>query len=250
MNPLHYFANPARFLRLAQAVLPWCVGITVVCLLAGLWLGLFVAPAAADHKEAYRIMFVHVPAAWMSLFVYAMLAAAGASTLVWRHPLAGLAAKAAAPVGAGFTFVALATGWIWGMPGWGTRWDMWWVWLDPRLASMLVLFFFYLGHIALTNAFDDPTRGARAAAILALVGVVNLPIIKYSVQIEAWHSLHQRASVSKFATPSIDASMLWPLLLMAVAFTFYFLTLLILRIRSEIAARKLHAQQLGAARPR
>ena len=247
---LHHFANPTRFLRLARAVLPWCVAITALCLVSGLTLGLFVAPPAADHKEAYRIMFVHVPAAWMAMFAYALLAGAAVSTLVWRHPLAGLAAKAAAPLGAGFTFVALATGWIWGMPGWGTEWNMWWVWLDPRLASMLVLFFFYMGHIALTNAFDDPDRGTRSAAILALIGVVNLPIIKFSVEMEDWNSLHQGPSVSKLSAPSIDASMLWPLLLMALAFTFYFFTLWLLRIRSEIADRKLTALRLGAARPK
>lgn len=245
MGLFQRLANPTRFLRLAAVLVPWCAGVTVVTLALGLYLGLFVAPADYQQKEAFRIMYVHVPAAWIGLFAYALLAAAGASTLIWKHPLADLVAKEAAPLGAAFTFLALVTGWIWGMPGWGTTWDMWWIWLDPRLASMLLLFFLYLGHIALTNAFDDAARGARAAAILALVGVINLPIIKYSVEIGAWNSLHQRASVSKLGTPSIYPSMLWPLLLMAIGFTAYFVTVLLLRVRGEIAARKLHALRLA-----
>ena len=235
---MYYLANPNRFLRLSGAVLPWCAGATVLLLIAGLALGLFVAPPDYRQGESVRIMYVHVPAAWMALLVYSSMAAASAVALIWKHPLADLTAKAAAPIGACFTFIALATGALWGQPIWNT----WWVW-DARLTSMLILFFLYLGYIALSNAFEDPARGARAAAILALVGFVNVPIIKFSV--DWWTTLHQPASVIKIGTPSIHASMLVPLFLMALAFTGYFLTVLILRLRSEILARKIRSIQLA-----
>lgn len=235
---MYHLANPNRFLRLSGAVLPWCAGATVLLLIAGLALGLFVAPPDYRQGESVRIMYVHVPAAWMALLVYSSMAAASAVALIWKHPLADLTAKAAAPIGACFTFIALATGALWGQPIWNT----WWVW-DARLTSMLILFFLYLGYIALSNAFEDPARGARAAAILALVGFVNVPIIKFSV--DWWTTLHQPASVIKIGTPSIHASMLVPLFLMALAFTGYFLTVLILRLRSEILARKIRSIQLA-----
>jgi heme exporter protein C len=168
------------------------------------------------------------------------MAVSSASALIWRHPLADLIAKAAAPIGAGFTLICLTTGSLWGKPMWGA----WWVW-DARLTSVLVLFFLYLGYIALVNAFDDPTRGYRAAGILALVGVVNLPIIKFSV--DWWDTLHQPASVVRLDGPSIHATMLWPLSLMALAFTAFFVTVLILRVRSEIAAAKIRNLQLSLA---
>jgi heme exporter protein C len=185
-------------------------------------------------------MYVHVPAAWMAMMVYAVLALLAAAALVWRHPLAEVMAKAAAPIGAGFTLIALVTGSLWGAPTWGT----WWQW-DARLTSVLVLFFFYLGHIALSGAFDDAARGARAAAILALVGVINLPIIKFSV--EWWSTLHQPASILRMGAPTIDPSMLTPLFLMAGAFLGYFLCLLILRTRQELIARRIRALRLLAA---
>ena len=235
---MYHLANPNRFLRLSGTVLPWCAGATVLLLIAGLTLGLFVAPPDYRQGESVRIMYVHVPAAWMALLVYSSMAAASAVALIWKHPLADLTAKAAAPIGACFTFIALATGALWGQPIWNT----WWVW-DARLTSMLILFFLYLGYIALSNAFEDPARGARAAAILALVGFVNVPIIKFSV--DWWTTLHQPASVIKIGTPSIHASMLVPLFLMALAFTGYFLTVLILRLRSEILARKIRSIQLA-----
>jgi heme exporter protein C len=187
-----------------------------------------------------RIMFIHVPAAWMALFVYANLALASAAGLIWRHPLAEIAAREAAPLGAAFTLVCLVTGSLWGQPMWGT----WWVW-DARLTSVLVMFFLYLGYIALVNAFDDPARGARAGAILALVGVVNLPIIKFSV--DWWNTLHQPASVFRLGGPTIVLSMLLPLLVMAVAFTVLFFWLWLVRIRSAILARKLRAMRLAGA---
>ncbi|MCH8238388.1 MAG: heme ABC transporter permease [Proteobacteria bacterium] len=230
----HRFANPARFLRLADAVQPWIMGATVVLLAAGLYLGLFASPADYQQGETVRIMYVHVPAAWMALFCYTSLAISCAVALIWKHPLADLAAKATAPIGASFTFLALITGSLWGKPMWGT----WWVW-DARLTSVLVLFFLYLGYMALNNAFDDPGRGAKASSILALVGFVNVPIIKFSV--EWWNTLHQPSSVIKMGGPAIHPSMLTPLLLMGLGFTTYYLWVLLVRIRSEVTQGKVRA---------
>jgi heme exporter protein C len=238
---LHRFANPARFGRIIAAILPWSAGATVVLLAAGLYLSLFVAPSDYQQGESVRIMYVHVPAAWMALGVYLLVAVASAVALVWRHPLADLVAKSASPVGAAFTFIALATGSLWGKPMWGT----WWEW-DARLTSMLILFFLYLGHIALVGAFDEPQRGARAGAILALVGVVNLPIIKFSV--DWWNTLHQPASVFRMGGPTIDPAMLRPLLVMALAFLGYFICLLLMGVRTELALAKRRARQLERAR--
>ena len=237
---MHRFANPTRFLRIANAVLPWAGGLTVVLLSAGLYLALFASPPDYQQGETVRIMYVHVPSAWMAMFVYACMAAAAAVALIWRHPLADLTAKAAAPIGAGFTLICLATGSLWGKPMWGA----WWVW-DARLTSVLILFFLYLGYIALVNAFDDPNRGYRAGGILALVGAVNLPVIKFSV--DWWNTLHQPASVVRLDGPAIHPDMLWPLLIMAAGFKLFFVTVLILRIRSEIAAAKIRNLQLSFA---
>ncbi len=232
------FANPGRFLRLARAVYPWTAGLAVLCLAAGLWFAFVASPPDYQMGETVRIMYVHVPAAWMALFVYTNLAVAAAVLLVWKHPLAELAGRAMAPVGACFTALCLITGSLWGQPMWGT----FWVW-DARLTSVLVLFFLYLGYIALSNAFDDPTRGGKAAAILALVGVVNVPIIKFSV--DWWNTLHQPASLTRLDAPAIHASMLVPLLLMAFGFTFYFVAVTLIRIRTEILARRLRALQFS-----
>ena len=231
---MHRFANPGRFLRFADRVLPWCAALTVLLLVPGLYLSLFVAPPDYQQGESVRIMYVHVPSAWMALFVYTNIAIASAVALIWRHPLADLAAKASAPIGAGFTFLALATGSLWGKPMWGT----WWVW-DARLTSVLILFFLYLGHMALMNAFDDPTRGRRAAAVLALVGFVNVPIIKFSV--DWWSTLHQPASVLRMSGPSIHPDMLWPLLLMGLGFALFYVTLLLVRIKGELIAARVRA---------
>jgi heme exporter protein C len=237
---MHRFANPARFLRISNIVLPWAAGATVVLMIAGLYLSLFASPSDYQQGDTVRIMYIHVPAAWMSLFVYTNMAISAAVGLVWKHPLADLFTKAAAPIGAGFTALCLITGSLWGEPMWGT----WWVW-DARLTSVLILFFLYLGYMALVNAFDDPTRGAKAGAILVLVGVVNVPIIKFSV--DWWNTLHQPASVVRMGGPSIDPSMLWPLLMMGLAFTAYFVTVVLLRVRSEIAARKIQTLRLTQA---
>jgi heme exporter protein C len=238
---LHRFANPARFLRISRALLPWTAAASALLFLLGLYLGLVVAPPDYQQGESVRIMYVHVPAAWMALGVYLLVAVASAVALVWRHPLADLVAKSASPVGAAFTFIALATGSLWGKPMWGT----WWEW-DARLTSMLILFFLYLGHIALIGAFDEPQRGARAGAILALVGVVNLPIIKFSV--DWWNTLHQPASVFRMGGPTIDPAMLRPLLVMALAFLGYFICLLLMGVRTELALAKRRARQLERAR--
>jgi heme exporter protein C len=239
---MHRFANPARFQRLATAVLPWISAASAILLAAGVYFALFASPPDYQQGETVRIMYVHVPAAWMALFVYTGIAIASAAALIWRHPLADVAARAASPVGACFTFLALATGSLWGKPMWGT----WWVW-DARLTSMLILFFLYLGHMALARAFDDPSRGAKAAAVLALAGFVNVPIIKFSV--DWWNTLHQPASVLRLGGPSIDASMLLPLLLMALGFTTFFAAVLLVRMKAELLAAKLRAAQMARLQP-
>ena len=221
--------------------MPWSAGLSILCIGVGLYLALFVSPPDYQQKETVRIMYVHVPSAWMALFVYSSMAISSAMALIWKHPLADLIAKSSAPVGAGFTLICLATGSLWGKPMWGT----WWVW-DARLTSVLILFFLYLGYIALNNAFDDPARGAKASAVLALVGAVNLPIIKFSV--DWWNTLHQPASVTRLDAPAVHSSMLWPLLLMALGFTLFYITILVLRVRSEIAAAKIRNIQLAEAR--
>ena len=234
---LHRFANPARFIRLTSAILPWASGIALAAIGVGLYLALFVAPPDYQQGESVRIMFVHVPAAWMALFVYAVMAVISAVALIWKHPVADLSAKAAAPIGAAFTAVALITGALWGQPMWGT----WWVW-DARLTSVLILLFLYFGYMALWQAIDDPAKAARAAAILALVGAVNIPIIHFSV--EWWNTLHQPASVFRIGGPTIHPSMLVPLLLMAVGFTAFFVAVLIVRTQREILARRIRALRL------
>jgi heme exporter protein C len=238
---MHGFANPGRFLRIANALLPWCAGLTAVLIAVGLYLAFFVAPPDYQQGESVRIMYVHVPSAWMALFVYTGIAVASAVALIWRHPLADLVAKASAPVGAGagFTFLALLTGSLWGKPMWGT----WWVW-DARLTSVLVLFFLYLGHMAIMNAFEDPLRGFRAAAVLALIGFINVPIIHFSV--EWWSTLHQPSSMIRMDGPAIHPTMLWPLLAMALGFKFYYVTLLLLRVKSELLAARLRARAFVA----
>lgn len=231
-------ANPNRFMQWSGKLLPWCAVATAIFLGTGLWLALFVAPPDYQQGESVRIMYVHVPAAYMATTVYALMAASSAVALIWRHPVADIAAREAAPLGAGFTLLCLVSGSLWGKPMWGT----WWVW-DARLTSVLVLFFLYLGYIALVNAFDEPGRGARAGAILALVGVVNLPIIKFSV--DWWNTLHQPASVFRLGGPTIAAAMLWPLLIMALGYTLLFATLLMVRMRTALLAAKLRALRLA-----
>ena len=234
---MHRFANPARFMRLAEPILPWTSVGALAAILLALYFGIFGSPADYQQGETVRIMYVHVPAAWMALFAYTLMALASGSFLIWKHPLADLSAQAAAPIGAGFTAIALVTGALWGQPMWGT----WWVW-DARLTSVLILFFLYLGYMALVNGFDDPERGSRMGAILALVGFVNVPIIKFSVN--WWNTLHQPASISRLDAPAIDTSMLIPLLLMAIGFKLFFISILILRIKIHLLKKRIRSIQL------
>jgi heme exporter protein C len=237
---LHRFANPGRFLRLSGRVLPVLAVPALVLTVVGLVWGLFFAPADWQQGDAVRIMYIHVPSAWLGSAGYMALAVCSVLSLVWRHPLADLAAVEIGPVGAGFTALCLATGSLWGKPMWGA----WWVW-DARLTSMLVLFFLYLGHIALVRAFDDPQRGYRAGAILALVGVVDLPIIKFSVQ--WWNTLHQPDSITLTGSPTMYAGMLWPLLVCALGFTFAFAAIVTARLRAAVMERRIRALLMARA---
>ena len=234
---MHKFANPAQFTRLANRVLPWTSFFTAICFIFGLYFSIFASPPDYQQGETVRIMYVHVPAAWMSLFTYTLMAVASASFLIWKHSLADIAARALAPVGASFTAITLITGALWGQPMWGT----WWVW-DARLTSVLILFFLYLGYMTLVNAFEDSEKGSKAGAVLALIGFVNIPIIKFSV--DWWNTLHQPASLSRLDAPAIDPSMLTPLLLMALGFKLFLITILIIRMRTTLIEKRLQAKQL------
>jgi heme exporter protein C len=239
MASIFEFANPKRFMTLSGAILPWLAAVSVLSLIAGLYLG-FAAPPDYQQGETVKIMFIHVPAAWVAMMCYGLMALASLLGLVNRHPLADVAAKTAAPLGAVFTALALITGSLWGKPMWGA----YWVW-DARLTSFLLLLFLYLGYIALWNAIEDETRAARAAAILALVGVVNLPIIEFSV--DWWNTLHQGESIIRAGGPLIAAVFLRPLGLMALGYTTLFFTLWMIRIRTEILERRARVLMLGAA---
>jgi heme exporter protein C len=240
MSTMFGLANPNRFMRFSGAVLPWVAAVTVLLLAVGLYWGLFFAPADYQQGETVRIMFVHVPSAWMAMFTYTFIAIASVVSLIWRHSLADVAAKAAAPIGAAFTFLALATGSLWGKPMWGA----WWVW-DARLTSVLVLFFLYLGYIALWQSIEEPARAGRAAAVLAIVGFVNIPIIKYSV--DWWNTLHQPASVARLDGPAIHPSILYPLLTMGIAFTVLFVVLELMAMRAEVLRRRIRTMRLAEA---
>ncbi len=228
---LHRMGSPRHFYGLAGRFVPWLGCSALALMLAGLYGGLVLAPPDYQQGESYRIIFIHVPSAWMSLFVYVVMAVAGTISLIWRIKLADVMLASSAPIGASFTFLALATGSLWGKPMWGT----YWVW-DARLTSELVLLFLYLGIIGLGNAIEDRRAAGRACAVLALVGVVNIPIIHYSV--EWWSTLHQGPTVTKFDKPSIHLSMLVPLLAMAVAFKLYYLAVVLVRARAEVLERE------------
>ena len=225
-----YFASPATFYRLAGLMAPWFFVLAAVSGAAGLYIGLFVAPTDAQQGEVYRVIFLHVPAAWMSMFAYFVMACYGAVSLTFNTRLAAMMARALAPTGAMFTFVALWTGAFWGRPTWGT----YWVW-DARITSELVLLFLYFGFIALVNAFEDPRRGDRAGALLALIGLVNLPIIYFSVK--WWNTLHQGSSVS-FQGTSMHWQMLWAMLLVAFSFWMYTIGTSLTRCRAIILERE------------
>jgi heme exporter protein C len=231
---LHRFANPGRFLRLSGRVLPPLAIAGGAVTVMGLVWGLFFSPADWQQGDAVRIMYVHVPAAWLASMGYAGLALCALFSIIWRHPLADLAAMEIGPIGAAFTAVCLITGSLWGKPMWGA----WWVW-DARLTSVLVLFFLYLGHIALVRAFDNQERGFRAAAILALVGAVNLPIIKFSV--DWWNTLHQPDTIHLFGQTTMSAAMLHPLLACALGFTLLFGALVLARLRAAVMERRIRS---------
>jgi heme exporter protein C len=233
-------ANPRRFMAFSGAVLPWAVGLTLIAFAVGLWWSLVKAPPDYQQGETVRIMFIHVPNAWRCKFVYTFMAVASVVSLIWRHSLADVAARVAAPIGAVFTVLALVTGSLWGKPMWGT----WWVW-DARLTSVLVLFFMYLGYMALWQMIEDQAKAARAAAILAIVGFVNIPIIKFSV--DWWNTLHQPASVARIGGPAIHSSILIPLLIMGVAFTLLFVVLELMSMRAEIMRQRIRTMRLAAA---
>ena len=235
-------ANPTRFLAVADRVMSWLAAAT----LFGFALGLgqvMLAPDDYQQGATVKILFIHAPAAWLALFGWVVMSAAALGTLVWRHPLADVAGKAAAPIGAAFTLICLVTGSLWGRPMWGT----YWVW-DARLTSVLVLLLMYLGVITLWRTVDDPARAARAAAVLTLVGAINLPIIKWSV--DWWNTLHQPASVLRLEGPSIHPTFLMPLLVMGIAFTLLFTTLHLAAMRNEILRRRMRTMlMLQASTP-
>ncbi|VAX13599.1 Cytochrome c-type biogenesis protein CcmC, putative heme lyase for CcmE [hydrothermal vent metagenome] len=227
----HRLASPKHFYLFANRLIPWLGWGTLITFIIGTYLGLVVAPTDYQQGESYRIIYIHVPAAWMSMFVYMVMAIAGGIGLVWKMKMADIIASSAAPLGAAFTILALITGSLWGKPMWGT----WWIW-DARLTSELILLFLYLGFIALQSAIEDRRTAANACAILALVGVVNIPIIHYSV--EWWNTLHQGATVTRFGKAAMATSMLIPLLTMFLAFKLYFATTLLMRARVEILERE------------
>jgi len=227
----HRLASPKHFYQFATRLIPWLGWSTLILFIIGIYLGLFVAPTDYQQGESYRIIYIHVPAAWMSMFTYIVMAAAGGIGLIWKMKMADIIASSAAPLGAAFTILALVTGSLWGKPMWGT----WWIW-DARLTSELILLFLYLGFIALQSAIEDRRTAANACAVLALVGVVNIPIIHYSV--EWWNTLHQGATVTRFDKPAMATSMLIPLLTMFLAFKLYFGMTLLMRARVEILERE------------
>jgi heme exporter protein C len=233
-------ANPTRFLAFAAKVQPWLAGLAVALIVAGLYLAFYASPPDYQQGDAVRIMYIHVPSAWLSMMAYGLMALASLGTLVWRHPLADVAAKSAAPLGAAFTLLALVTGSLWGKPMWGT----YWVW-DARLTSELVLLLIYLAIIALWQAVEDPGRAGRLVAILTLVGTINLPIIKFSV--DWWNTLHQGESIFRADGPTIDAAMLRPLFVMLAGMTVLFVTLLFAAMRNEILRRRVRTLELTAA---
>ena len=238
MINLHRYANPNQFMRLSSSLVRVAGLLTCLLFPIGLYLALFVSPPDYEQRETVRIMYVHVPAAWMALLSYTLMAVFSAVALIWRHPLANVMARSVAPIGASFTLICLITGSLWGQPTWGT----WWVW-DARLTSVLILFFLFVGYLVLYGAFDDVAKGARAAGLIAIVGFIFAPIIKFSVDLLDLRTLHQGASVSKLSSPAIHESMMWPLMVMAVAYLCYLITFLLLGVRTEIMTARVRAGQ-------
>ena len=234
-----HYAGPQAFYGLAGRLWPWFAALAAVLGVWGLWLGFMVAPADAQQGEGYRIIFVHVPVSWMSMVIYLAMAFWSVLGLTFNTRISGMMTRALAPTGAMFAFLSLWTGALWGKPMWGT----WWVW-DARLTSELILFFLYLGYIALTSAIDDQRRGDRAGALIAIVGAINVPIIYFSVK--WWNTLHQGASVSLTKSPSMAQVMLWGMLLMAMCFWFYTIALVLFRVRTTILQRESHTAWVQA----
>lgn len=232
---LHRLASPPHFFRLAGRLHRWLLWPALACIGLGIYGGLVMAPPDYQQGEAFRIIYVHVPSAYLSMMIYTTMAVASAIGLIWRIKLAHAVAASAAPIGASFTFLALVTGALWGEPMWGT----WWVW-DARLTAELILLFLYLGYILLRSAFDDINKADRASAVLAIVGVVNVPIIHYSVI--WWSTLHQGPTISKLDNPSITYDMLWPLLVMILGFTLFFFAVLTRHLQGEVLEREQHAR--------
>ncbi len=232
------FASPQNFYRISEKLIPWFLYPFIALTLVGLYWALIVSPVDYQQGDSVRIMYVHVPAAWMSLFIYVVMAVAGAIGLIWQIKLANVVASVSAPIGAAFTFLALVTGAVWGKPMWGT----WWVW-DARLTSELILLFLYLAYISLNNAFDNPKTAAKASSVLAIVGLVNIPIIYYSV--EWWNSLHQGSSVS-VTKVSMQIDMFYALLLISFAFKFLYGALVLMRARDELLVREQNSRWVKA----
>ncbi len=239
-NWFHKLASPPHFYRTAGALIPWFGWPALVLIAVALYGGLVLAPPDYQQGDAFRIIYVHAPSAWMSLFIYVVMAVSAAVGLIWRIKLAHAVAASCAPIGASFTFAALATGALWGQPMWGT----WWVW-DARLTSELILLFLYFGFMALRSSIEDPQRADRASAVLAIIGVINIPIIHYSVV--WWNTLHQAPSVTKMGAPTISMSMLVPLLMMILGFTLYFVAVLLTRVRGEVLRRERNAAWIREA---
>ncbi|SFV81703.1 Cytochrome c-type biogenesis protein CcmC, putative heme lyase for CcmE [hydrothermal vent metagenome] len=232
------FASPQNFYRISEKLIPWFLYPFIALTLVGLYWALIVSPVDYQQGDSVRIMYVHVPAAWMSLFIYVVMAVAGAIGLIWQIKLANVVASVSAPIGAAFTFLALVTGAVWGKPMWGT----WWVW-DARLTSELILLFLYLAYMSLNNAFDNPKTAAKASSVLAIVGLVNIPIIYYSV--EWWNSLHQGSSVS-VTKVSMQIDMFYALLLISFAFKFLYGALVLMRARDELLVREQNSRWVKA----
>lgn len=233
-------ASPPYVYGVTAALTPWFLGTAAITIAYGLVAGLFFAPPDYQQGDAFRIIYVHAPSAWMSLFSYSSMAIAGAIALIWRIKMGHAVAAASGPIGASFTLLALVTGSLWGRPMWGT----YWAW-DPRLTSELILLFLYAGVMSLRSAFEDPARGDRAAAVLGVVGLVNVPIIHYSVL--WWNSLHQGATIAKIGKPSMPGSMLWPLLSMLLGFMFFYGAVLCMRLQGEVLNRERQAKWVREA---
>ena len=238
---MHRFANPGQFMRIARRVSPWALAGALVLLPIGLYQALIASPADYQQHDTVRILYIHVPAAILAQAAYGLMALGSASFLIWKHPLGDLSARAVAPIGAVFCLICLVTGSVWGKPTWGT----YWVW-DARLTSMLILLFLFIGYMALANAFDDPARGDKPAAILAVVGIVNIPVIKFSVYF--FNTLHQQSTLFSEGGPAMPPEMLTPLAIMGASFTLLFLWLFIVRLGGEFAKVRVRAIRSGLVR--